>query len=205
MPSVGCGWPSISPKVCVSLWNSRPRPFPHSVPSLPPPCIQEPVQWFSNFSGLRNHGEQVKNRNLPVPCPGVGSVGQGHFVVSLLGSQLHTTCKARVAGVLSVLQLQWGQRGCSPTSQAGAQSYPGFLLSPFHPDGWSNFPSSSVPPSALAIHGLSLPPPQLPTQQCLFCSSHLARPATPVTHSFPKIFSKEIEVLLCISWGPLEK
>lgn len=133
-------------------------------------------------------------------------MGQGHFVVSLLGSQLHTTCEARVAGALSVAQLQWGQRGCLPTSQAGAQSYPGILLlSLFHPDGWSSFPSSSGPPSALAIRSLFLPPPPLPTQQCLFCSSHSACPTTPVTHSLPKTFSKGIEVSLFISWGPLEK
>lgn len=195
-----------SPQRCVLASGTRPRPLPHSAPSLPPPCLQKPVQQFSNFSGLRNHGEHVKNRNSPVPCPEVGSVGQGHFVVSLLGSQLHTACEARVAGVLSVAQLQWGQRGCSPTCQAGARSCPGFLLlSLFHPDGRSGFPSPAVPPSALAIHGLSLPPPQLPTQQCLFCSSHSARPATPVTRSLPKTFSKRIEVSLCISWGPLEK
>ena len=68
-----------------------------------------------------------------------------------------------------------GQRGCSPTCQADAQSCLEFLpFSLLHPYSWSSFPSSSSLPSAAmgraapAIHDLSLPPPQLLTQYRLF-------------------------------------
>lgn len=77
-----------------------------SFPGSPQPTGASPAVLKLVAQGI--NGERVKNRNSR---PGEGSVDQGPS----LGSQLHTTCKARAAVVsLSVAQLQWGQRGCSP-------------------------------------------------------------------------------------------
>lgn len=173
---------AFPPGVCF-LQDPRPRPPPHS--HLPWLLTAYRSQSRSSQTVVAGGimGSMLKIGIHRPPCPGVGLVGQVCSLAILLGIQLHTACKARFAGVLSVAQLQWGQCGGSPTSQADAQSCPEFLLSFLHPFNWPSFPSASVLPSvpmgiavpgkALAINGLSLPVSRLSTQHCLF-SFHLS-------------------------------